>query len=617
MTKPLAAILAAAALALALPSQAEQGAANLDTPKIVVPARPDVLKSSRPVRLGIPYISVPNSESSLLRDTVAWLRQQFGDQLVVLPYSETDLRAAVSGGELDLFIESSGFFWEFSNAGARALATLADAWKENPNSSAAAAVVVRRSRTDIVSLADLAGRKIAAGADDFYSGWQMLDYEVRRQSRREAPRLGKAAFTGMPLSQVVDRVLSGEADAGVLTACYLENLIASHYPGAEQLRVLSPQNDGMRCRHSTRTYPGLTLATMPSANPATMREISRALFAMPPSGPDAAVWSIATSFKEADGLLKTLGLGPYRHLSEWTVDRFLEKYWHWLVLLVLAGAGMLVHAVRTEHVVRQRTRQLRAALAEQRRMEADAREKSSRLEALERESVVQQLSSMLAHELRQPMTAIGFYTKGLISRLRRGEFSADDYLSVLEKIRDLNQKSNSIVEHVRGYAKANVNRRETDLSALAEQAVRNLMEARFQHTSVRVRALIEPHIRLAADGFEIELIISNLLKNAIEACRGAPNAEVTVSVSAAEGTPRGALIRVSDNGPALSPEAIGRLGLPFQSTKADGLGLGTSIVRRIAESYGGSLVYKARSPRGLTAEVRLWDPMSAPDEREN
>lgn len=607
MLKRLAVLFSVAVLSQALCAQ--ESTANLDTPRVVVPARPDVLKSSRPVRLGIPYISVPNSESSLLRDTVAWLQNQFGSQLVVLPYSEADLRASAIGGELDLFIESSGFFQEFANSGARSLATLADAYKENPNSSAAATVVVRRDRTDLTSLSDLAGKRISAGSDNFYFGWQMLDYELRRQDRSDKPRIGRPTLTGMPLTQVVDRVLDGEDDAGVLTACYLENLIASKYPRIEQLRVLAPKNDDLHCLHSTRTYPGLTLATMPSANPATMREISSALFAMAPSGTDSAVWSIATDFKEVDGLLKTLGLGPYRHLTEWTVERFLRKYWQWLALLVLVGAGVLVHAVRTEYVVRQRTRQLRVALAEQKRIENEAREKNSRLELLERESVVQQLSSMLAHELRQPMTAIGFYTKGLISRLKRGEFNPGDYLSVLEKIRDLNQRSNSIVEHVRGYAKANVNRRETDLSALAEQAVRNLMEARFQNYPVQVHTLIEPHIRLVADGFEIELIISNLLKNALEACRGTDGAEVTVSVNAIEGTPRGALIRVSDNGPALSPEEFGRLGVPFQSTKADGLGLGTSIVRRIAESYGGTLTYKAREPHGLAAEVKIWDPM--------
>lgn len=127
----------------------EEPRTNLDTPNVSVAAKPGAFDSPTPVKLGIPYITFPNSESSLLSDTVEWFKAQFGNQLVILPHSETSLHNAVLGGEIDLFIASSGFYREFASAGSKDLATLVDDKKKNPNESTAATVIVRRGRDDL------------------------------------------------------------------------------------------------------------------------------------------------------------------------------------------------------------------------------------------------------------------------------------------------------------------------------------------------------------------------------------------------------------------------------------------------------------------------------------
>lgn len=587
----------------------EEPRTNLDTPNVSVAAKPGAFDSPTPVKLGIPYITFPNSESSLLSDTVEWFKAQFGNQLVILPHSETSLRNAVLGGEIDLFIASSGFYREFASAGSKDLATLVDDKKKNPNESTAATVIVRRGRDDLFRLDDLRGRSIAAGADDFYAGWRMVEDELKRRGLGSASFFSDVHFTGMPLSEVVDRVIRGESEAGVLSACYFENLLETNYPGINEVRVLQPRSDSLRCLHTTAPYPGLTIATMPSSNPATMRAITRELFSMPPSGTERAVWSVATDFNRVDELLKGLALGPYRHLREWTVSRFYHEYRFSIALLAIVIAGVFIHSLRTEAVVRKRTAQLREAMDEQRRMQLAATEQSARIERLEREGVMQQLSSMLAHELRQPMTAIGFFTKGLISRLRRGEFDRDAYLGVLEKIRTLNQQSNAVIEHVRGYAKAKIDRSELDLSSVVKQTVESLRKARFSDRKIRFCCDVPESIVLVADRLEIELIVTNLVKNAADACAGVANPEVRVSLEALTTGVQGAKIVVRDNGPALTDEEVARLGRLFETTKSDGLGLGISIVRRIAESYGGKLCYRPRKPQGLAAEVFLWNPL--------
>lgn len=592
-------------------SAADVSRSNLDTPTVSFAVKPDAFDSPTPVKLGIPYITFPNSESSLLRDTVDWLKVQFGDQLVILPHSEQSLRNAVLGGEIDLFIGSSGFYREFASAGSKDLATLVDDKKKNPNESTAGTVIVRRSRDDLRRLEDLHGRSLAAGSDDFYSGFQMLQDEVKRRDLPYGGFFSRVEITGMPLSEVVDRVIRGEVDAGVVSACYFENLLATNYPHITEVRVLEPRSDSLRCLHTTAPYPGLTIATMPSANPATMRAITRELFSMPPSGTDQALWSVATDFKPVDDMLKALALGPYRHLREWTISRFLSEYRYVLIGFAVLLVGVFLHSFRTEYVVRRRTAQLQEAMNEQHRMEEAAQEQNARIQLLERQGVVQQLSSMLAHELFQPMTAIGYFTKGLISRIKRGEFDREAYLDILEKIRNLNQQSNAVVEHVRSYAKAKISRSPIDLSGVVTQTVESLRRARIADRPVTLQRFVPPDILLVADPLEIELILTNLVKNAAHACADVSNPEVCVSLERLTEGSQGARIVVSDNGPALTEEEIANLGRLFETTKKDGLGLGISIVRRIAESYGGKLVYRARKPQGLTAEVSLWNPLQA------
>lgn len=590
--------------------------ANLDTPHVAPAAKPDALQSPTPVRLGIPYFAFADSESLLVADTVAWLTGQFGNQLTVEAYDEAALREAIERGSIDLFIASAGLYREFAEEGSKDLASLTDDRKPNPNASAAAVVIVRNERQDLQKLADLHDQRISAASEDFFTGWQPLLWELKSSGCNLEKFFRSTVFTGMPMSQIVERVARGIDDAGVLSACYFETLQAAGYPGLDAIRILEPKENAEKeefaCRRSTRLFPGLTIATMPSANPSTMRAVTRELFSMPPSGAEHARWSVATNFSEIDAALKSMALGPYRHLSRWTVNRLWEEYWHVAVLLLILAAGGFIHTLRTESVVRTRTAQLRSALAAQQKMQAEASEKSARIELLEREGVVQQLSSMLAHELRQPMTSIGFFTKGLISRIKRGNYDPQAALTVLEKIRDLNQQSNAIVDHVRGYAKERVVRERTDVSAAVQTAVKNLIAARFHEKPVAVRTEIEKDIELVADKFELELIVNNLVKNAIQACVGTANPEVVVSVRAwrKDHSATGIVLTVADNGPAISPEALQRIGRPFDTTKKDGLGLGTSIVRRIAESYGGRLSFRANQPHGLVAEVLLLNPVS-------
>lgn len=107
---------------------------------------------------------------------------------------------------------------------------------------------------------------------------------------------------------------------------------------------------------------------------------------------------------------------------------------------------------------------------------------------------------------------------------------------------------------------------------------------------------------ILADALEIEAAVVNLIRNALEASEGERDAVVSVSV-AREGPE--AVLAVENPAPRLEAGTVERLNAAPASTKSEGLGLGLSIARSIAESHAGRLVFSSRQGRAVRAELRL------------
>ena len=139
----------------------------------------------------------------------------------------------------------------------------------------------------------------------------------------------------------------------------------------------------------------------------------------------------------------------------------------------------------------------------------------------------------------------------------------------------------------------------TSLSDLAEKAIAQFCATR----GLEVSQAIEPGVTILADALEMELLISNLLKNAADATAGTDDAVIRASLSAEDGT---AMLTISDNGPRLTDEQFARLTIPLNTWEASqGLGLGLVIVRRIAESARGRVLFERLPERGLAITVSL------------
>ena len=98
---------------------------------------------------------------------------------------------------------------------------------------------------------------------------------------------------------------------------------------------------------------------------------------------------------------------------------------------------------------------------------------------------------------------------------------------------------------------------------------------------------------------QVQQVVMNLIRNAAEAMASDP-AGASITIRSGRTDPEMVLVEVSDNGPGVSDEAIGRLFDPFFTTKDTGLGLGLSLSRSIIDAHGGELLVRRNADRGMT-----------------
>jgi two-component system sensor kinase FixL len=226
------------------------------------------------------------------------------------------------------------------------------------------------------------------------------------------------------------------------------------------------------------------------------------------------------------------------------------------------------------------------------RKEAERRlnELQADLIRLTRISVLDEMGLALAHELNQPLTAIMLYLQAAGRELARTpeRTQADTItLGILEKVQREAQRADSIIKRLRQLAEKRApERRSIDLNAIVEDAVDLTLIGHDQ--SVRmVRNYRDDLPAIEADQVQIQQVVVNLIRNAIEAVHGQRGAEIVVSTSLNDGC---VLLSVSDNGPGIPPDKLAGLFQTFKTGKRTGIGLGLAISRTIVQSHGGELL---------------------------
>lgn len=243
-------------------------------------------------------------------------------------------------------------------------------------------------------------------------------------------------------------------------------------------------------------------------------------------------------------------------------------------------------------------------LTEREESEARFQEVQAELARLARLNELGEMASTLAHELNQPLSAIANYAQGCRRLLREMPGAAASRLrEAVDEISGQSLRAGEIIRHLREYVmRGDTEEGAEDIRKLVEEAGA-LALVGSRERGVRTVFEFDPEAGLVfTDRVQIQQVLINLMRNAMEAMRDSETRELTVR-TLREGD--NVVIEVADTGTGISDEIAAQLFKPFVTTKPGGMGIGLSISKRIIEAHGGEISASRNAEGGATFRFTL------------
>ena len=245
-------------------------------------------------------------------------------------------------------------------------------------------------------------------------------------------------------------------------------------------------------------------------------------------------------------------------------------------------------------------------LTERQQTETRLQELQSELVHMSRFTALGEMASTLAHEINQPLTAIANYLKGCRRILERIEGDQVPMLrEAVNQAADQALRAGQVIRHLREFVTRGESERHIEsLPKLIEEASA-LALVGAKEKGVRVVFRLDRSAQLVlADRIQIQQVLLNLIRNAIEAMQDSERRELVIATKGDQGDGLVA-VSVQDTGSGIAPEIAAQLFQPFVTTKKHGMGVGLSICRTIVESHGGKIWVESEQGRGTVFRFTL------------
>jgi signal transduction histidine kinase len=262
-----------------------------------------------------------------------------------------------------------------------------------------------------------------------------------------------------------------------------------------------------------------------------------------------------------------------------------------LLMLALAVTSLYLGMTSTE---RER------ATARWAQGERELREQREALSEAQRTASTAELAAAVAHDLNQPLSAIGTFANACRLMVERGGADRAAILKVLDQLAAESARAGQYVRRMREFFRTGAARDErVDLRRLIETAHAHLRD-RLQREGIAWDASIAPDLPPArGDVVQLAAVLDNLFANACDALHLAPGRRALVVTAARVPDAEHPMVRVcvEDSGPGVPPEVREQLFKPLATSKPHGMGLGLALSRSIAERLGGTLWFDSEAPR--------------------
>lgn len=305
--------------------------------------------------------------------------------------------------------------------------------------------------------------------------------------------------------------------------------------------------------------------------------------------------------------------------QEFPVEIYLSPFYAGDDMFVMAAIRDITRRKQLEEELRQsrdeldeRIRMRTAELEETaRRLQTESREHArseerilqlqAELSHISRLSMIGEMTSGMGHELNQPLAAINNYAQGCIRRIQGGKADNESLVDALQRISREASRASDIIARFRRFAKKEQLQREwVNVDTLICDAVR-LSELDSAKHGVQVDLHLNGVMpQVFIDPIQIQQVIVNLIRNAIEATLETADGKNCVAVHVSSPGNDRIKVAIVDDGHGLLAESVDHLFQPFFTTKANGLGMGLSLSHRIIQAHGGELSAQANDDRGMT-----------------
>jgi PAS domain S-box-containing protein len=251
-------------------------------------------------------------------------------------------------------------------------------------------------------------------------------------------------------------------------------------------------------------------------------------------------------------------------------------------------------------------------ISARKRLEERIHALNSTLMHMNRVSTAGELSTSIAHEINQPLTAMVANANAALRWFTNERPNLDRARSCMENIVRAGHHAGEIIESLRSiFKKSSQEKIAVDINGVI-QDVLGLMRVELEREGIHIQTeLTGPLPLVIGHGGQLQLVISNLVRNAAEAMASMPRHARLLRVKTAIENPDGVLVSIEDTGMGIDPKNIDRIFDAFFTTKSEGMGVGLAICRSLIEAHGGRLWASSDVDHGSVFNILL--PASDPE----